>query len=160
MAYHVQCHPPSIKTIFVKPSSIVDILCNHKQAIEDWGNNVQPLCACNQWKPYQSACFDPTAEHWVLHGYALGVHLPADLQVIAEGSLQNKVFPSKREFTSMLRQGLKQWCKDNGFPSFPAEDVTTLLDRLWQQHRAGLSNHIRKQTITSLTYISWCSFSL
>ena len=51
----------------------------------------------------------------------------------------------------MLRQGLKQWCKDNGFPSFPAEDVTTLLDRLWQQHRAGLSNHIRKQTITSLT---------
>ena len=87
LAYHVPCHPPSLKTIFVKHSSIVDILCNHKQAIEDWGNNVQPLCACNQWKPYQWACFDPTAEHWVLHGYALGVHLPADLQVIAEGSL-------------------------------------------------------------------------
>ena len=51
----------------------------------------------------------------------------------------------------MLRQGLRQWCKDNGLPSFPREDVTSLHDRLWQQHRAGLSNHIRKQTITSLT---------
>ena len=34
---------------------------------------------------------------------------------------------------------------------FPQEDVTSLLDRLWQQHREGLGNHIRKQTITSLT---------
>ena len=135
----------------MKHSSVVDILCNHKQAIEDWGNNTSPTCVCDQWRPYQSACFDPTADHWVLHGYSLGDHLPADLQVIAEGSLQNKVFPSKREFSSTLRQGLKQWCKDNGLPSFPQGDVASLLDRLWQQHREGLSHHIRKQTITSFT---------
>ena len=51
----------------------------------------------------------------------------------------------------MLRQGLKQWCKDNGLPSFPREDVVNLLDRLWQQHREGLSHHIRRQTLTSFT---------
>ena len=151
LAHHVPCHPPSLKTIFVKHSSVVDILCNQKQAIEDWGNNISPTCVCDQWRPYQSACFDPTADHWVLHGYSLGDHLPADLQVIAEGSLQNKVFPSKREFSSTLRQGLKQWCKDNGLPSFPQGDVASLLDRLWQQHREGLSHHIRKQTITTFT---------
>ena len=126
-------------------------MCNHKQAIEDWGNNVKPTCACAQWHPYKSACFDTTAEHWVLHGYSLGDHLPADLQVIAEGSLQNKVFPSKREFSSMLRQGLKQWCKDNGLPSFPRSEVVSFLDRLWQQHCKDLSHHIRRQTLASFT---------
>ena len=118
LAHHVPCHPPSFKTIFVKHSSVVDILCNHKQAIEDWGYDTPPTCVCNQWKPYQSACFDPTADHWVLHGYSLGEHLPADLQVIAEGSLQNKVFPSKREFTSMLRQGLNNGAKTMVFLLF------------------------------------------
>ena len=32
--HHVPCHMPSFKTIFVKHSSVVDLLCNHKSAIE------------------------------------------------------------------------------------------------------------------------------
>ena len=130
LAHHVPCHPPSLKTIFVKHSSVVDLLCNHKQAIDDWGNNLEPTCTCASWRSYQSACFDPTAEHWVLQGHSFGDLLPAELQVIAEGSLQNKVFPSKKEFSSTMRQGLKQWCKDNGLPSFNRDDVSSLIDRL------------------------------
>ena len=92
LTHSVPCHPPSLKTIFVKHSAVVDILCNHKQAIEEWGNNTTPTCVCGDWKPYQSASYDSTAEHWVLQGHSLGQHLSADLQVLAEGSLQNKVF--------------------------------------------------------------------
>ena len=151
LTHSVPCHPPSLKTIFLKHSAVVDILCNHKQAIEDWGKNTAPTCVCGDWKPYQSASYDSTAEHWVLQGHSLGQHLPADLQVIAEGSLQNKVFPSQRDFSATMRTGLKQWCKDNGLPSFPREDVNRLIDRLWEEHRNQLGNHIRKQTITALT---------
>ena len=34
--HHVPCHVPAFKTIFVKHSSVVDLLCNHKSAIESW----------------------------------------------------------------------------------------------------------------------------
>ena len=58
LVHHVPCHPPSLKTIFVKHSSVVDILCNHKQAIDDWGHHVEPKCTCKNWRPYQSAALN------------------------------------------------------------------------------------------------------
>ena len=137
LAHHVPCHPPSLKTIFVKHSSVVDLLCNHKQAIDDWGNNMEPTCTCATWRSYQSACFDPTAEHWVLQGHSFGDLLPAELQVIAEGSLQNKVFPSKKDFSSTMRQGLKavvqrQWSSilpSRGCLHSPRSSLATTLCR-------------------------------
>ena len=33
--HQVPCHTPSFKTVFIKHSAVLDILCNHKQAIED-----------------------------------------------------------------------------------------------------------------------------
>ena len=123
LAHHVPCHPPSLKTIFIKHASVVDILCNHKQAIEDWGNQAQPVCSCKNWMACRTAAHDEQADHWVPTGPLLGLQLPSALQVIAEGSLQNKVFPSKRDFSAALVAGLKKWCRDNGLPSFPKNEV-------------------------------------
>ena len=126
LAHHVPCQPPSLKTIFVKNSSVVGILCNHKQAIDEWGHHIEPKCTCQDWWKYQAAAYGISADHWVLIGSLLGQFLPSSLAVIVEGSLQNKVFPSKHELTSTLQPGLKQWYRDNGLPSFPRPEVQQL----------------------------------
>ena len=109
------------------------------------------MCTCKEWSRFRTAAHDSTADHWVLNGSLLGPQLPSALQVIAEGSLQNKVFPSKRDFATSLLRGLKQWCRDNGLPSFPKQDVQALQDRLWKAHLQAFTDHINKSTITSLS---------
>ena len=37
--HQVPCHTPSFKTVFIKHAAVLDILCNHKQAIEDWSTS-------------------------------------------------------------------------------------------------------------------------
>ena len=49
--HHVPCHVPSFKTIFIKHASVVDILCNHKSAIESWSLDEPPRCCCDTWSP-------------------------------------------------------------------------------------------------------------
>ena len=39
------------------------------------------------------------------------------LGVIAEGSLLNKVFPSKKDFMQQLHQGIQFWSRRNGLPT-------------------------------------------
>ena len=70
--------------------------------------------------------------------------------VIAEGSLANKVFPSKKEFQNQLRLGLRNWTKRNGLPSMPQSDVTDLCHQLWHKHTSQITNHITKQSIGRL----------
>ena len=59
----------------------------------------------------------------VLIGSLLGKLFPTDLAVIAEGSLQNKAFPSNKDFGLMLLRGFKTWNKENGLPSMPKPDI-------------------------------------
>ena len=87
LAYQVPCHPPSFKTASVKHSAVLDQLCS--------GNPAD--CQCSQWSKFKSAALIPTDPHWVPAGPLLSKHLPPDLSVIAEGSLLNKVFPSKKD---------------------------------------------------------------
>ena len=142
--HHVPCHVPSFKTIFVKHSSVVDLLCNTslKSAIESWSLGQPPRCCCTQWSRYRSAALNSTSDHWVLSGSLLTHLLPADVAVLAEGSLQNKVFPQKREFLSLLQRGIRQWCKFNGLPSIPKPMVQDLASTLWSSHLSQLTNHI------------------
>ena len=107
LAYQVPCHTPSFKTVFTKHAAVLDILCNHKQTIDDWSTTNPAICCCKSWSCYKSAALNSSDSHWVLSGSPLHSHLQPDLAVIAEGSLANKVFPAKKEFQNQLRLGLK-----------------------------------------------------
>lgn len=103
LAHQVPCHRPSFKTVFVKHASVLDQLCNHKQAITQWSMNSSTQCCCKLWSNYKKAAINPTNPHWVLSGPLLAGLLPEDLTVIAEGSLLNEVCPSKKDYHSTLQ---------------------------------------------------------
>ena len=150
LAHQVPCHTPSFKTVFIKHAAVLDILCNHKKAIDDWSTTNPAKCCCKSWSCYKSAALNPSDSHWVLSGSLLHSQLEPDLAVIAEGSLANKVFPSKKEFQNQLRVGLKNWTKRNGLPSMPQADIIELCHHLWHQHLSQITNHITKQSIGRL----------
>ena len=70
--------------------------------------------------------------------------------MIAEGSLSNKVFPSKKEYLTQLRSGLQSWTKRNGLPSMPASSISELGHHLWTEHCQYITHHITKSSITQL----------
>ena len=148
--YQVPCHLPSFKTVFIKHAAVLDQLCNHKQAIIDWSTNNPPVCCCQSWSTYKAAALNPQEDHWVLSGSLLHSLLPPSLAVIAEGSLSNKVFPSKKEYLNQLHHGLRQWTKRNGLPSMPAKDIENFGKQLWQEHHQHITQHITKSSITQL----------
>ena len=150
LEYQVPCHTPSFKTVFIKHAAVLDQLCNHKQAIADWSTSNPPTCCCKSWSQYKSAALNPTDDHWVLSGSLLHSLLPPSLAVIAEGSLSNKVFPSKKEYLTQLRSGLQSWTKRNGLPSMPASSISELGHHLWTEHCQYITHHITKSSITQL----------
>ena len=148
--HHVPCHMPSFKTIFVKHSSVVDLLCNHKSAIESWSLSQTPQCCCANWSTFRSAALNPSSDHWVLSGSALTSLLPTAVAVLAEGSLRNKVFPQKQEFLSPPQRGILQWCRQNGLPSMPKSTIQVLGPELWTSHLSHLTHHITRSSIKQL----------
>ena len=84
-----------------------------------------------------------------LAGSLLHSLLPADLAVTAEGSLLNKVFPSKKEYHTQLKTGLHSWAKRNGLPSMPNQDISDLCHKLWTEHSTNVTCHISKSSITT-----------
>ena len=148
--HQVPCHTPSFKTVFIKHAAVLDQLCNHKQAIVDWSTSNPASCCCKSWSSYKSAALNPSADHWVLSGSLLHSTLPPDLAVVAEGSLSNKVFPSKKEYLAQLKLGLETWTKQNGLPSMPASNISDFGHHLWSEHTQAITNHITKSSITQL----------
>ena len=148
--HQVPCHTPSFKTVFIKHSAVLDILCNHKQAIEDWSTSNPATCCCKSWSEYKTAAPNPSAPHWVLSGSLLHSLLSPELAVIAEGSLLNKVFPSKKEYFNQMRLAIKTWTKKNGLPSMPQASILELCHHLWSEHTQQVTNHITKSTINQL----------
>ena len=128
--HQVPCHTPSFKTVFIKHSAVLDILCNHKQAIEDWSTSNPAICCCKSWSGYKTAALNLSDPHWVLSGSLLHSLLPPELAVIAEGSLLNKVFPSKKEYFNQMRLAIKTWTKKNGLPSMPQASISDLCHHL------------------------------
>ena len=148
--HQVPCHTPSFKTVFIKHSAVLDILCNHKQAIEDWSTSNPAICCCKSWSGYKKAALNPSDPHWVLSGSLLHSLLPPELAVIAEGSLLNKVFPSKKEYFNQMRLAIKTWTKKNGLPSMPQASISDLCHHLWSEHTQQVTNHITKSSINQL----------
>eukprot|EP00435_Cladocopium_sp_Y103_P004184 s4027_g1.t1 len=150
IAHHVPCHNPSFKVLFVKHQAVVDILCNHKAAMTDWSMDTTPPCCCKQWSQYKSACLNPSGSHWLLSGALLAPLLPEELRPLCSGSLLNKVFPSKKDYSKQMTQSLKRWARTNGLPSIPAARFQELIDTLWSQHKAQVTFHLTKSAISQL----------
>ena len=149
LPYQVPCHTPSFKMVFIKHAAVLDQLCNHKQAIVD-GSTTQPAtCCCKKWEPFKTAPLNPSDPHWVLAGSLLHSLVPEELAVIAEGSLLNKVFPSKKECQNQLRLGLHGWTKRNCLPSMPNSEISDFSQHLWTEHSKHVTCHITKSSITS-----------
>ena len=95
------------------------------------------------WSSYKSAALNPSDPHWVLAGSLLHSLLPPELAVIAEGSLSNKVLPSKKEYHNQMRLGMKNWTKRNGLPSMPHSNMSDLCHHLWSEHTHQITNHMK-----------------
>ena len=98
--------------------------------------------------------FDP--QHSILH-QTIGSYraLPSPpfyplTSLSSPRALQNKVFPQKREFLSLLQRGILQWCKYNGLPSMPKSIIQDLGSGLWSSHLSHLTNHITRSSINNL----------
>ena len=148
--HQIPCHTPSFKMVFIKHAAVLDQLCNHKKAIDDWSTSNPAVCCCQHWSSYKSAALNPSDPHWVLAGSLLHSLLPPELAVIAEGSLSNKVFPSKKEYHNQMRLGMKNWTQRNGLPSMPHSNISDLCHHLWSEHTHQIMNHITKSSITQL----------
>ena len=143
LAYQVPCHTPSFKMVFIKHAAVLDQLCNHKQAIADWSTTQPATCCCKKWEPFKTAALNPSDPPWVLAGSLLHSLVPEELAVIAEGSLLNKVFPSKKEYQNQLRLGLHGWTKRNGLPSMPNSEISDFSQHLWTEHSKHVTCHIQ-----------------
>ena len=119
--------------VFIKHAAVLDQLCNHKQAVADWSTSNPAVCCCKNWEAFKTAALNPSDPHWVLAGSLLHSLVPAELAVIAEGSLMNKVFPSKKEYQNQMRLGMQSWTKRNGLPSMPTSDISDLCQQLWSE---------------------------
>eukprot|EP00435_Cladocopium_sp_Y103_P016270 s5559_g4.t1 len=130
--------------------AVLDILCNHKLAMTDWSLGNTPPCCCKDWTTYKSACLNANDAHWVLSGALLAPLVPEPLRPLCSGSLLNKVFPSKRDYGRQMAQSFKNWARTNGLPSIPSARFHELIDQLWSSHKAQLTSHLTKSSISQL----------
>ena len=140
---------PSSAVVFTKNPSVQDSLCNHKDYATRWADGENPVCICSTLTPYQSS---PTSNstHIHLDGDSLTLPTPS-LSAIANGSLQNKIFPSKKEIWTNLQKAFVQWHQRNGIPAIPTRHLEDLWNTSWSQHRQQLHNHISHYDITQFT---------
>ena len=120
-------------------------LYNYKQAA-----NIDVECCCKTWSQYEKASLNPSDPQRFLSGSLLAGLLSPDIGVIAEGSLLDKVFSTKKSYQATLTQDLRAWTERNGLPSMPTNHISDLAQLLWQQHTNHLTHHITKSTINSL----------
>ena len=69
----------------------------------------------------------------------------APLTSIANGSLQNKIFPPKKEIFKSLQ---KAFDRNNSVPSIPLRHITDLWQTPWPLHHQHLHQHITHRDIT------------
>ena len=99
--------PPSTAVVFTKNPSVMDSLCNHKQFATCWADGEEPMCTCAQLQPH-AASHISSAFHLFVDGDAL-ILSPAPLTSIANGSLQNKIFPPNKELFKSLQKAFDIW---------------------------------------------------
>ena len=148
----VTFHEPSFKVVFSKHPSLMDAICNHKDAVQNWSDEIAPTCQCAILRQYPTARAHPNldSEHWVLDGALLGPLLPGALGQMVGGSLNNKIFPNKKNLKKLFLDAFYLWCKQNAIPCPPERWLTQQFDPLWTDHQTRLSDHLTAATIRQL----------
>ena len=94
----------------------------------------------------------PESHHIVLDGDTLTFNgIP--LTSIATGSLQNKIFPWKKEIWKSVVTAFSDWYKKNSLPSIPLRQLEQLWETSWPQHKQLISNHITHRDIVQFCKI-------
>ena len=106
--YNTTLQTPSTGIVFTKFPSVMDSLCNHKEAATRWADGETPKCACSAFRQHSLPSHQPD-QHQVLDGDNLRF-ADAPFTSIATGSLQNKIFPPSREIYTSLRS-FAQLCR-------------------------------------------------
>ena len=110
--------------VFIKFPSVMDSLCNHKEAATKWADGENPKCACLALRQHATSSHQPD-QHLVLDGDSLHF-ADAPSTSIATGSLQNKIFPPSKEIYTSLRSALQSWTTRNSLPSLPKTHLDEL----------------------------------
>ena len=147
--YTVTFQSPSSAVVFTKNPSVKDSLCNHKEYATRWADGETPVCVCSTLTPYQTSSTS-NSNHLHLDGDSLTLPTPS-LTSIATGSLQNKIFPSRKEIWKSLQKAFVQWHQRNGIPAIPTRFLEELWTTSWSQHSQQLHNHISHSDITQCT---------
>ncbi len=148
----VTFHKPLFKIVYVKHPSLMEAICNHKAAIQDWSDDTIPICTCAALKKFPSARAIPNlnAEHWVLDGALLAPLLPGQLAQIVGGSLNNKVFPNKKDLKKLFIEAIQNWSKLNSIPCPPDHWVLQHFEPIWRDHHNRITEHLTAATIQQL----------
>ena len=109
--YNTTLQTPSTGIVFTQFPSVMDSLCNHKEAATKWADGETPKCACAALRQHVRHPHHPD-QHLVLDGDSLHF-AEAPFTSIATGSLQNKIFPPSKEIYTSLRLA---WPCDHGLP--------------------------------------------
>ena len=150
---HIAQMKPHIVT-FQSPSSAVVFT---KKTLGD-GQPMQPQRICysvGRWRTsvlhllHSSHTSLHAANHHEFHSPPPRWRLPdSKLTSIATGSLQNKIFPPKKEIWKLLQKAFLDWHQKNAFPSIPTRHLEDFWTTSWAQHTHQLQNHITHRDIT------------
>ena len=143
--YNTALQTPSTGIVFTKFPSVMDSLCNHKEAATKWADGEAPKCACGALRQQASHHHQPD-QHLVLEGDNLHFE-DGPYTSIATGSLQNKIFPPSKEIHASLRLALRSWTTRNSLPSLPKTHLDALWHRSIHSHYNALHNHITHKDI-------------
>ena len=148
----VTFHEPSFKVVYLKHPSLMEAICNHKDAIQNWSDDITPTCKCDLLQKYPTARAAPNigSNHWVLDGALLGPLLPGALGQLVGGSLNNKIFPNKKNLKKLFLEAFHTWCKQNAIPCPPDDWILQHFEPLWQDHHNRISDHLTAATIRQL----------
>ena len=144
--YNTTLQAPSTGIVFTKYPSVMDSLCNHKEAATQWASGEEPQCACSILRRFTNI-IPSEDQHLVLDGDQLHFD-EAPLTSISTGSLQNKIFPPSKEIYKTLLSALSTWTTRNSLPSLSRDTIETVWTSALRQHQATLCNHITHKDIT------------
>lgn len=86
------------------------------------------------------------SEHVALDGDTLKFDLQP-LTSIATGSLQNKIFPPKKEIFKLFLTAFHTWQRKNAVPSISKTNLQELWSTSWPKHTGQISSHITHRDI-------------
>ena len=145
--HNVTLQLPSTWIVFTKYPSVMDSLCNHKEAANEWAEQQTPTCVCSTLSKYAGQQTNQF-EHVVLEGETVSLPPePSSLRSIAQGSLSNKIFPPSKEILSLLMSGLDSWTSRHGLPPIPRRHTLHMWGQSLPLHTAALTNHVTHKSI-------------